>query len=341
MSILWSIAPQASLLQSTIVVQIFICMSVLYLHYARQESIDPLLDIVMWAGYVLTFYSFKFYGVSAISRVFEVGGRLGNAYANINSIALVTSFSVAITVFRILFDKLKWYHFFAIANVILIAASGSKKALICLLFIVTVLTFIRYSSKNWLIALLRFMLVGVVLFFLFRLLLELPIFSAMNKRMETMINSLSGHGMVDESTFMRQWLIRIGWEQFLQTPFLGIGLGSSGALLLATIGWETYMHNNYIELLSGIGFIGTAIYYAMFLVPAWQLFRQRYSKDKNTWICLVLLANFLLMDWGLVSYSAKQTYFYIMMFFIQVKINNRHLQEENYEQIQKNHSINN
>ena len=83
--------------------------------------------------------------------------------------------------------------------------------------------------------------------------------------------------------------------------------------------------------------MGTFFYYLLFVIPAWQLFKERHSPDPNTKLCMVLLFLLLVMDWGAVSYYSKNTYFYIMMFFIQVHLNHRHLKEEEYEQISKNY----
>ena len=152
--------------------------------------------------------------------------------------------------------------------------------------------------------------------------------AGVNHRMETLFNMYSGYGSVDSSAMIRNIMVHVGWQQFLQTPFLGTGIGSSGELLLPIVGWRTYFHNNFIELLATGGIFGVFFYYLLLLIPAINLWKQRNSGDKNTWLCLILIALLLMMDLGSVSYYSKNTYFYIMLFFIQVQMNTRRLKEK-------------
>lgn len=325
LSYFWSIDKFSSIVQTLIVIQIFICMSVLYLYYSRQKSIDFMLNIIMWGGYLITIYTFKFYGISNIRYLVETTTRMSNEYSNVNTIGLLATFSTIITLWQILFKKFRLYHLFVILDVFLIALSGSRKAFILLLVGVSCVFFFKYFKKNLLIGLIRYILIAFALIFILKLLLNLQLFSVVNTRMETLFNLFTGAGKVDNSAFLRQWMIRIGWQYFLENPLLGFGIGSSGEILSSTMAWRTYFHNNYIELLSGVGLIGTTIYYLMFVFPAIQLFKQRYFEDKNTILCLILIFLLLIKDIGAISYYDKTTYFYIMMFFIQVKINKRNL----------------
>lgn len=328
LSCTWSIVPTETLVKTTTILQIWICMSVLYTHFVQQRDITPLLDIIMWSGYILTFYAFQFYGIGVIKSVIASAGRLDNAFSNVNTIGMLAALSTVITAYKILFYKFKWYHFLVLANIFMIAACGSRKSLVLFVLGMGAVVFLRYSAKNWVVSAVRYILVGVVLLLLFKLLLTLPMFAGVNQRMETLFNMYSGHGNVDNSAILRNMMVHAGWQQFLQTPFMGTGIGSSGELLLPIAGWRTYFHNNYIELLATGGIVGTFLYYLMFLIPALKLWKQRTLGDKNTYLCLIMIGLLLIMDWGAVSYYSKNTYFYIMLFFIQVQMNTRCLKEK-------------
>ena len=60
-----------------------------------------------------------------------------------------------------------------------------------------------------------------------------------------------------------------------------------------------------------------------------KLLRKQYWGNHETQLCLILIVLVLIMDWGAVSYYSKDTYFYIMIFFIQIRINKRYLAQKN------------
>jgi len=324
-SYFWSIDPIYSLIKSSIIFQLLICMSVLYIYFLQKGTITPMIDIIMWAGYLISIYSFVFYGIDNVIYIVNNAERLDNSFSNANSIGMLVAFSSIITIYKILFDKFKLYHLLLILNIIIIAAAGSRTGLISFIIGICCIFIIKYLGKERKFSFLYFILICIIIIVFFKFLLTLPLFSNLNDRIESLFYFFTKKDVADGSTLTRYRMIQIGWELFLQNPLFGIGIGSSGDILASTIARRTYMHNNYIELLSGVGIIGTTLYYLMFLLPSLQLFKQRHSKDKNTMLCLIVIFLLLIIDFGSVSYITKSTYFYIMMSFIQVKINKRNL----------------
>jgi len=323
-SSVWSIDPSASIVQGSIIAQILICMSVLYTYYLPQKSTTPLWRVVMWGGYIVTVYAFFYYGLDTIKTILSAAGRLDNTFSNVNSLGMVAALSVVITLYEILFGKFRWYHLLVILNIVLIAATGSRKAVMLLCGGCGGVVLIRYSNKNWLVSLVQYLVAFGILLFCLRLLLELPLLAGVRERFDTLFNLWRSTGEIDSSTFLRNWMIHIGWEQFLQHPLLGIGISASGAVLERVL-WRTYFHNNYIEMLACGGIVGFWLYYQILFIAFFQLFRQRFCPDKNTLLGLILIVLILVLDIGAVSYGSKSTYFYLMILFIQIKINNRFL----------------
>ena len=60
-SALWGIRSGAAIQKGVTIVEILICMSVIYMHYSKGNTIKPLVSAVMWAGYVVVIYAFIFY----------------------------------------------------------------------------------------------------------------------------------------------------------------------------------------------------------------------------------------------------------------------------------------
>ena len=323
LSCFWSMDPVYSLIKSSIIFQLLICMSVLYIYFLQKGTITPMIDIIMWAGYLISIYSFVFYGIDNVIYIVNNAGRLDNSFSNVNSIGMLVAFSSIITIYKILFYKFKLYHLLLVLNIIIIAAAGSRTGLISFIIGVCSIFAIKYLDKKKMFSFFYFILICIIIIIFFKFVLTLPLFNNLNDRIESLFYFFTKKDIADGSTLTRMRMFSIGWNQFLQTPLLGIGIGSSEELLSYTIGRRTYLHNNYIELLSGVGIIGTTLYYLMLLLPAIKLFKQRHSKDKNTILCLIVIFLLLIIDFGSVSYNTKSTYFYIMMLFLQVKINNK------------------
>ena len=65
----------------------------------------------------------------------------------------------------------------------------------------------------------------------------------------------------------RDTLIKYGFEGFLNKPLFGHGFMSFSEYAFTTYGLEIgYAHNNYIELLFDMGFVGLVIYYIPYFI---------------------------------------------------------------------------
>lgn len=329
LSYFWSISPTETLIRSSVILQIAICMSVLYCHYVNRRDTSALVKVIIFGGYLVALYSIFFYGIDNIKSIISSAKRLDNAFANVNSISRLMAVSSVAVIYQIVFEKFKWYHLAVIINIFILIATGSKTGIILFVVGTSAVFFARYSKKNWVYSLLNYIIIVLLVFLVLRILMELPIFEGLTKRMNRFFDLFSQGSMMRGSDATRYWMIRVGWQEFLEHPLLGVGLGSSGDLLAQAIGRRTYLHNNYIELLSGGGLIGTFLYYSLLVIPGMQLFKQRAYHFANNYFCLILILLMFLMDIMGVSYTSKNFYFYIMLIFIQVQINKRMIKQMN------------
>lgn len=206
-----------------------------------------------------------------------------------------------------------------IPAIVLIGLSGSRKTLVLAAAGFVILVMKRFGSKNIAKTVIQWSLLGVLILVLFRFLLTLPIFEAVKARMVGLIAMVTGVGEVDHSTWLRQQYIALGLEQFWKTPLLGIGIDNARFLVETALGRRTYLHSNYVELLADGGIVGFFCYYAMYLYPLWIFYRYRRDRDPYLILCVVLMLLFLVMDYGLVSYYSKSTYFYLSMLFLEAR----------------------
>ena len=320
-SALWGIRSGAAIQKGVTIVEILICMSIIYMHYSKGSTVKPLVSAVMWAGYVVVIYAFIFYGLGTIKSIISAGERLGNSFANINSIGMLAAISIIITVYQIFYVKKKITidNVLIVPCIVMVAASGSRKALIMTVCGLVYIIITKYSTKNLIKNLFTWIGLGIILFFLLCWASTLPMFEGVMSRMESLTNLLKGTGGYDQSSWIRQQFIKIGMSQFYLHPIKGIGINSSGAILAKLMRDDTYFHNNYVELLACGGIIGTIIYYNIYFYLIKEMLKNKHNKDVYYNFCVILIILLLFMDYANVTYFSKTQYFYFVILFLEIQ----------------------
>lgn len=338
-SSLWSYSPYPAIRKAITITEILICMSVLYIYYSRYYSLSDLYRILMVSGFIVVLYSIYRYGIANILSVLSRGDRLEDIFSNVNSIAMLISVAIIAFVYKVLFEKMGVFSIcicscLSVMGTIIIAATGSRKALVIFVLGIFLLFSIRFKSKHFLVTLLEIFTVSVIIYFVMLQLRNIEMFKGIVDRMDGLAAMITGNGVVDASASTRAKYIKIGIEQFKKRPILGYGMGSSGKVIVDVIGGkETYFHNNYVELLVCGGIVGTIIYYLIWLKPIKDILI--YRKYDTTAILSIIMASILLvMDYGVVSYFDKLNYFYIMIMYICAN-NLRRKENESKESLQK------
>jgi len=115
-------------------------------------------------------------------------------------------------------------------------------------------------------------------------------------RLSNVFNTLSGHDM-EKSTLERKEYIERGLEMFSNHPFGGIGIDTFRYY------YGGYSHNNFVELLLGVGLTGEILYYSVFIF----LFIKIYHIGLfNLKLYLAAITGaILLIDMASVSYYDK------------------------------------
>lgn len=318
LSAIWGIDKPEAISNGITILEILICLSILILYYQFLNSIDTLLKMIILGGIVVMLVIIVMYGPSFILVLALFGQRFPSDFINSNTLGLLAAMCVIIDVNYILKDKK--FHFrdlFLPVAVTFVAVSGSRKAFIFLFAGILLLFVLRNIGKKKILK--TVFKTCFVIIFLGYLLLEVPMFEFVLSRMKGMVETLMSGEQLDHSTFIREEMIRIGIDQFKDTPLLGSGMGSSKMLVYNKIGDRMYMHNNFVELLASGGIIGFLIYYSMYIYLFINMFRYRAYRDDNYAICLTLLLFQFIMDYGMVSYDSKSNYFYLMIFFIYIQ----------------------
>ena len=303
------------------IVKIFCMLIVLYMCFQREKSVDSLLKIGMWVGYIVCFYTVYYYGLDYFINVLSSSTRIANEALNANTVGLLGANAIVMTVYYMMYDKPRWWNIIALPTLGILAATGSRKALVFVVAGVALLfVFKSFRSANIVNSLAKLVTYLTILIVGFIGILQLPMFSEILERMSSMVEAFTGTGG-DSSTIVRLMLVDIGWDLFNQSPLIGVGIHNPSVYTYSIFGIENYyLHNNYIELLAGTGIIGVVTYYSMYVYLVYNMLRYHDLHSNEYVMVFILLMSQLVMDMGLVSYESKSTYFYMMLFYMEVQI---------------------
>lgn len=223
--------------------------------------------------------------------------------------------------------KQKKYIVLIIVMGLLTLLSGSKKALIMIIMGICLMEYFNSKSERISKILGHVIITIIALCIGWYLIFNVEIFySVLGTRIERTVNYiLSGGTTFDNSTRERQYYISIAKELFKQNPILGVGLNNFRAYI-GRIGYShvAYSHNNYWELLSCLGIVGTFIFYSMHLylgMKSWKLLQNR--SNPLTVLMTVLLILYVVCDYGAVTYMNIFQYIIITFAYLHIKNQDR------------------
>lgn len=317
---LWAKSPDSTITMMRTLIRTFLCAYIVYLYFVKEEDVSRLLRILMWAGYIVAIYALMFYGVDDLLKAgTDSSLRADNEFANVNSIAMCCALSCMIQANEFFEKRNRWTCLFLIPVLIVIGATQSRKALVFLIIGVFSAFIVKNQNESTLKKIGKIIIGCVVALLLVYALLQLDIFSGIKERMESMINSFSGKGKADHSALIRKQMIEVGWKEFLEHPIGGIGLSNSYFITLQYFGRETYLHNNFVELLSCGGIFAFVFYYAMYAYLFYNLWKYRKADKKQAMFFAIWLLIMLALDYGNVSYYSKSQNFYLMIHFVNIE----------------------
>ena len=317
---LWAKSAMSTITMARTLFRTFICAYIVYLYFVKEEDVSRLLRILMWAGYVVAIYSLMFYGVDELLKAgTDSSLRADNEFANVNSIAMCCALSCMIQANEFFEKRNRWTCVFLIPVLIVIGATQSRKALLFLIVGVFSAFIVKNQNESFVKKFGKIIVGCVVAVLIIYGLLQLEIFSGIKQRMQTMFNSFTGNGKADGSSLTREKMIEIGWKEFTEHPVGGIGIANSYFITDKYLGWKTYLHNNFVELLSSGGVFAFIFYYAIYVYLFYNLWKYRNADKKQTMFFAIWLLIMLALDYGSVSYSSKVQNFYLMIHFVNIQ----------------------
>ncbi len=318
LSSLWAWDAQLSIISGRTVLMTGFYVYCIYIYYRDFDSVEPLLNCIVISSFIVAVYTIRFFGISFIVRQMLTGRRLTNDFINVNSIGMLCAFGIIITLYKVV-EKKNLVSIFSVLLLLPIivvwGACGSKKSIIMIVLAVMIYFYNNQKGKDFLHFLRNLIVFCFFAYIAITIFMNSPFFSAFSNRIMQYIDSVLGKAGIDSSDALRNTMIEGGMSQFVKNPILGIGMGNSIYVNEKMIGRSIYLHNNFVDILVNVGIIGFVLYYLFYLIPFGILNKNR--GDMVTGICFLILIVSVVMDYGMVSMFDRETYFYIMMIWLQ------------------------
>lgn len=311
LSALWAIRPDLAFEKGTTLMSILVLFSILYSIYYH-SSIERLLKIIMWSGFILSIYTISFYGLDQLQIILNSGRRLNNEFANVNEIGMACSTSVLIAVYFFKKNKKIIDIVFCVPAIMIVAGTGSRKALVMLILGLIFIFLHQQNKSNGFKRYFKLIFAIAITCIVVYSILQLDIFAGSLERIDGLIASITGKGEIDHSTYLRDIYRTVGFKQFNDTPFLGIGIGNARLLAIAATGDNCYLHCNYAELAASGGMVGLILYYWIYIPIIRKEFLSLRTNNLSSIILLLTLIH-LVMDYGCVTYYTKSTFFFMLI----------------------------
>jgi|SRR5699024_2545542 len=315
----WSIEKKFFIKDFKLMLVISIVFIYISLIIQNKNNIYTLLKLFIYSKVIMAIYIFFNIEITSLGNVRIGAENLGEEW-NANTIGMnmaISSFMVTVLLKDEKVKSRKYFYFLCVLLFCVVTLlSGSRKALFILIFSIglySIITSKRYKAAK---ATIMF-LTGMILLYLVMNVSFL--YDVLGSRIDTLLAKFSGSGSVDKSTAERFLMVELGMDFFKDNPLFGYGANNFRELFGNITGRYVYSHNNYVELLVGIGLIGTLIYYFGYL---YILNKVSFKNDPLSAFAFVSIVVLFIIDIGLVSYNSFYIQFLICLSFSIIYVKN-------------------
>lgn len=300
MSYFYSINSEESIIRIKSIPLLFILFCAGLNYFSKEDNLQKFM--VMYVGAAILSCVYLFFTENVFS-----GNVIGWVISNTNIVGTRFAFAIVFMLYFLL-QKVKWWKLLisAVLMVFLfLTASRSSVFIMAISSAILIIVSFRQKGKPVLLALI---IAGILLAIFAYLIFHVDfIYNIIGVRMEGVL-SLVQNGEGDSSSEKRLALIHYGWESFKEHPFFGRGISTFISETRQALGFRAYSHNNYLELLVGVGIVGALAYYMLPVTLFWNSFKLMGQGKKSAALgALVfsLLIGMFVSDFFTVNYYSK------------------------------------
>ncbi|MFA9396900.1 MAG: O-antigen ligase family protein [Clostridiaceae bacterium] len=242
--------------------------------------------------------------IMVFTNQLSTDSRLGNElFGNANTLALLIMISLICSFWLIIYSKkqMKIICFFTIlSELYMLSLSGGRKFFVIPILFLYLILISKTNKKRQRKIIIKTIIVVFVVVVAYHIMINVPIiYNHIGHRMESLVEALLGKGQLNNSDYVRTMMIRRGWELSSLKPILGYGINNYYLISC----FNTYSHNNFIELLVNLGLIGFIIYYYFYvylLVKLWNL--NKFDKKYRDFL-IGFIISLIILETGVVTYN--------------------------------------
>lgn len=312
-SVLWSEFPRASLSVTTRFAQILAIVFCMSQSYATKKGFTRCMKLICWAGGFCAFYIFIRTPVSEWLR-----GSLGQTAtkSNVNVIGMIMVVCAIFSLYHAYYTGKRRYYILVLAEFALIVLTSSRKSIITIGFALIMMACIK--SIDYKVFFRMLVAVGVAIAILYLIMNVDELYRAVGRRFESMWSHLQTQSG-DYSMFARNMFITYAKQYFLEKPIIGSGAATFLSKLGSDTGFYAYAHNNYYEILVGVGLVGFTIYYSFYAYLLIKLMNMSFKfGDLTAKAMLTMLVSIMICEYGIVLYYSIYALIFLCVAYLYV-----------------------
>lgn len=306
--------------QTIVILPIMFLFLYQYLKNTKTVKIFAYLTFLGYLSFAIVFS--LYYGRGLVDFILgKTGGevRLGDAFGNVNGIGGFFAIGFAFSLYYAVIKKRYYNLIFSVLLLFLSATTGSKTAILLVIVSLIATVIVKFGLKKWYIT------ISIIagFFVILAVVLNIPAFSFLQERIMKMFKVLIGTSgsQTDGSTVSRLNMAIEGLYGFFQKPIFGWGHNGFNKAITS---YNSYAHNNYVEILSDYGLVGLLTFESFIFVPMFQYFtrrkliegeRQGEAKNLTSLMAIFSLFIFFVQFTGVESISKE---YYVLLSFLAV-----------------------
>lgn len=247
-----------NLLKTLVALTLMLC--ILDEEIRTQEQLETYMKLFMTA--VATMMIYICLTINLVDFQLTQHGEASMGRWNGNDVGMKCAIFMLLALYFLDTDKRRSVRLMLIAAcalaLVLLYFTASRKAVLIVVLGCSMYYYLKHPNKR--VRNLLVIIAGVYIAYM--LAMNVPaLYNSIGWRIEGAIAVVTGSGTADSSALLRSRYIEVGLEAFKKAPIFGYGIDNYRFINLRETGHLTYSHNNFIDILVGVGAVGFLIYY--------------------------------------------------------------------------------
>ncbi len=307
-------------------------------------------EIILWTYALSSFILVLLLAATGNLKDNSASGRLGTELmGNANTLATMLMVAAIYSMWLLVYGKNT-----VVTRIILVLCllsqyfamflSGGRKFVIVPILFLYVLLVLKQDKAGRRHTITYTVIILLIAVILWNLIMKVDVFyNIIGQRMESLLAMFKGDtANADGSALLREKMIKIGIEGWLQSPIWGYGFDSFKFYNQIVTGYKMYSHNNFVEMLYNYGVIGFCLYYWFYLKLLLTALKNECPKPLYARaFAIATVISLLVFEYGAVDYTIHVIAILLFMAFALLNLNEKDCEPSNepFEQTKENELV--